>query len=156
VLLTRFRSSGGKKFPNGDPEEATNIKARKRTVTNNLQVRVLALFAVMFLISRVLLTVSPRALNYIDESARNVWLHAERAGIIEPFQNFSLEYHKQFPGLNLLEDNWQVIRNEAEDLLATKRKFIPRLKDLYVNDPERAAGRVYKTDWKTCELYITF
>jgi hypothetical protein len=121
-------------------------------VTHNQQVRVIALFAVMFLISRVLLTVSPRAMNYIDECARNVWLQAERAGFIEPFQNFSLEYHKQFPELSLLEENWQVIRNEAEDLLATKRKYIPRLKDLYVNDPVRAAGRVYKTDWKTCEL----
>jgi hypothetical protein len=156
VWLNRFRSKGGKKSPDVDPDDETHVKTLRNTVARNLEVRVIALLAMMFLISRVLFSVSPQALNYIDKSARNFWLQAERVGIIEPFHNFSLEYRKQFPEFRLLEEKWQIIRDEAAELLATKRKSIPRLKDLYVEDPDRASGKVYETDWKTCELCTKF
>jgi aspartyl/asparaginyl beta-hydroxylase (cupin superfamily) len=83
--------------------------------------------------------------NSIDETARSIWAWAEDTGRIKKYPGLVVDYKQEFPEFQILEDNWEVIKAEAENLLL-KKASIPRLFDLV--EPERAKSKVYKADWK--------
>lgn len=106
------------------------------------------ILAVLYLLKRMNFPLSHEQLDFVDRSVRNMWVKAEQWGIMEQFPVYTTDYFDDFPYFSLLEENYEIIREEALNLLETNRNRIPRLKDLV--ESKRSIGKVYKTDWKTC------
>ena len=133
-----------RELPRGDTPKDTSKAAPVRTFNQKLLRCVIALAAFVFL-SKVLSGPKLRYVHWVDGFIRDIWIRAEKSGAVKLFPAYKTEYYDEFPEFKLLEDNYEVIRKEAAELLSVG-DHIPRLKDLV--QKERAESKVYRVDWK--------
>jgi hypothetical protein len=145
----------GSTAPNNSHDtDANKYAKRKRWRHKQRQERrllaVTLVITALYALKRCFFPLSHDALNRVDYQVRQLWLAAERSGLLTKFPPYqtSADYHAHFPYFSLLEQHYKIIRTEALALLQHNRQSIPRLKDLV--ESKRAAGKVYSTDWKTC------
>jgi hypothetical protein len=150
ALLSKFNGISQKShsLPLQTVDNDDNKYVKKVRTSEKGGAKILGILAVLYLVKRMIFPLSHEQLSYIDTSVRNLWVVAERWGVIEPFPVYKTDYFEDFPYFSLLEENYEIIREEAKNLLEGNRDQIPRLKDLV--ESKRSIGRVYKTDWKTC------
>ena len=118
------------------------------SASNKRGAAIVGFLATLYLLKRMIFPLSHEKLNYVDSTVRSLWVKAEQWGIMEQFPVYKTDYFDDFPFFSLLEENHEIIREEALNLLETNRNRIPRLKDLV--ESKRSISKVYKTDWKTC------
>lgn len=69
----------------------------------------------------------------------------EKIGLITKTPNFVYDYHKDYPKLKVLEDNFDVVRKECENILSFK-KDITDVKNLM---GQQTAGGIHTVKWKS-------
>jgi hypothetical protein len=140
------RSGGGGSY--------SQRRRRSQQQRERLASSMLLCMGILYLVKRMVFPLSHDQLNAVDQTVRRLWVAAEHYGLIEKFPAYSTDYMEHFPYFSLLEEHYQVIREEAQQLLdSNTRNHIPRLKDLV--ETKRAQGKVYSTDWKTCTCFLT-
>jgi hypothetical protein len=142
------------KYEAGDKDDENKYGKQRRKLSKRDR-RLLAILSVLFgcyVVKKMIFPLNHEQMKVIDEFVRDLWRKAETSGIIPAFPVYQTDYLDDFPDFKLLEDNYQTIKAEAEELLMTTREHIPRLKDLVV--AKRSQGHVYHTDWKVCEYCL--
>lgn len=78
----------------------------------------------------------------------SVFRWMERRGIIQKTPNIIKDYHKDYPGLKILEDNHHIIRKECENILM-KKEDITNVSQLL---GDYTKGGIHTIKWKSFML----
>ena len=81
----------------------------------------------------------------IKNGINEVFVRAERRGLFEPAPAFEQDYLRDYPDFEILEDNYNLIRDECEGLLGIKDKMIP----MEALGGGYTEGGIHSAKWKT-------
>lgn len=81
----------------------------------------------------------------IHRGTNNAFKRLERAGIFKKTPNFIHDYEKDYPKLKILEENYEVIRKECEDILSFKEDIMD-IKNLL---GDYTSGGIHVIKWKS-------
>ncbi|MEO9967205.1 MAG: aspartyl/asparaginyl beta-hydroxylase domain-containing protein [Reichenbachiella sp.] len=84
----------------------------------------------------------------IHRATNNAFKKFEKSGFIKKTPNFILDYQKDYPKLKILEDNYEVVRKECEDILAFKDDIMD-IKNLL---GDYTKGGIHVVKWKSYVL----
>jgi aspartyl/asparaginyl beta-hydroxylase (cupin superfamily) len=101
--------------------------------------------AVALLVRRIQGYDSDRKRLLIKETLRDIFYWLEDHGLIEPSPGFLHHYHSRYPKLALLEENYDVVREECEALLGMKQ----RITDISALGGSYTDGGIHSAQWKS-------
>jgi len=81
----------------------------------------------------------------IHRATNNAFKKLEKAGLVKRTPNIIFDYHKDYPKLKILEDNYQLIRKECERVLTFKEDIMD-VKNLLGG---YTSGGIHELKWKS-------
>jgi aspartyl/asparaginyl beta-hydroxylase (cupin superfamily) len=84
--------------------------------------------------------------NWMKNAAASIFVRAEARGAFRKLPAFDRDFLKEYPALRILEDNYQVVREECLALLETRRHDIPTVDSLSAT--YTSAG-IHKIAWQS-------
>jgi hypothetical protein len=146
--LLRSSVNGNNNNNSYNDDDNKYVKHRRSTGNRRGLTIVLAVIVTLYILKRLIFPLTHDQLNFADRTVRSLWVAAEHSGVIAKFPVYETDYVENFPYFSILEENYEVIRDEARALLNANRDHIPKLKHLV--GQKRSESKVYTTDWKTC------
>ena len=83
--------------------------------------------------------------NLVKQTMKNVFFWLEDKRLVRRYPAFVLDYHRDYPGLGLLEDNYPTVRDECMKLLGMKE----RLTDISAMGGNYTQGGIHAIQWKS-------
>jgi aspartyl/asparaginyl beta-hydroxylase (cupin superfamily) len=89
---------------------------------------------------------------WIKHTVNNIWHYAEEHQLYKKAPAFDLNYAKDYPAFHILEDNYEVIRQECEQLLKAQKDHIPTLDSL----GQYTKSGIHNVKWTTFFFKLGF